>query len=63
MATGGKRLPGFFETEKGVHALLTVTAVLWGGNAVAAKYTVGELPLTTTAFLFIPASSFPPSPI
>lgn len=40
----------FFKTEKGVYVLLTITAILWGGNAVAAKYTVGQLPPSTTAF-------------
>lgn len=37
-------------TEKGVLVLLTLTAVMWGGNAVTAKYVVGELPPVTTAF-------------
>lgn len=37
-------------TEKGVLILLTLTAVMWGGNAVTAKYVVGELPPITTAF-------------
>lgn len=37
-------------TEKGVLILLTLTAVMWGGNAVTAKYVVGELPPVTTAF-------------
>lgn len=32
-----------FQTEKGIYILLTLTAVLWGGNSVTAKYTVGEL--------------------
>lgn len=40
----------FFRSEKGVYVLLTITAILWGGNAVAAKYVVGELPPVTTAF-------------
>jgi len=40
----------FFKTEKGVYVLLTLTAILWGGNAVAAKYTVGQLAPSTTAF-------------
>lgn len=40
----------FLHTEKGVYILLTLTAVLWGGNAVTAKITVGELPPVTTAF-------------
>ncbi len=38
------------QTEKGVLILLTLTAVMWGGNAVTAKYVVGELPPITTAF-------------
>lgn len=37
-------------TEKGVLILLTLTAVIWGGNAVTAKYVTGELPPATTAF-------------
>lgn len=37
-------------TERGVLILLTLTAILWGGNAVTAKYVVGELPPITTAF-------------
>ncbi|MDT8900486.1 DMT family transporter [Anaeroselena agilis] len=37
-------------TERGVLILLTLTAVMWGGNAVTAKYVVGELPPVTTAF-------------
>ena len=37
-------------TEKGVLILLTLTAVMWGGNAVTAKYVTGELPPATTAF-------------
>ncbi len=37
-------------TEKGVVIILTLTAVMWGGNAVTAKYVVGELPPVTTAF-------------
>jgi len=36
--------------ERGVLILLTLTAILWGGNAVTAKYVVGELPPITTAF-------------
>ncbi len=38
------------QTEKGVLILLTLTAVMWGGNAVTAKYVVSELPPITTAF-------------
>ncbi len=41
----------FLYTDKGVYILLTLTAILWGANAVTAKYTVGELAPTTTAFL------------
>jgi drug/metabolite transporter (DMT)-like permease len=37
-------------TEKGVFILLALTAIMWGGNAVTAKYVVGELPPVTTAF-------------
>lgn len=40
----------FFNTDKGVYILLTLTAILWGGNAVAAKYIVGELTPATIAF-------------
>ncbi|SDF14414.1 DMT family transporter [Sporolituus thermophilus] len=47
----------FFNTERGVYILLTLTAILWGGNAVAAKYTVGELSPVTTAFLRFAAVS------
>lgn len=40
----------FFYREKNVYLLLVLTAVLWGGNAVTAKYVVSELPPITTAF-------------
>lgn len=43
-------MPGFLHSERVVYILLTATAILWGGNAVTAKYTVGELSPITTAF-------------
>lgn len=40
----------FFYRDKSVYMLLVLTTVMWGGNAVTAKYVVGELPPITTAF-------------
>lgn len=37
--------------EKKVYLLLTATAVLWGGNAVTAKFTVGELSPSVVVFV------------
>ena len=37
--------------EKKVYLLLTATAVLWGGNAVTAKFTVGELSPAIVVFV------------
>jgi len=42
---------GLFLQDRGVYVLLTLAATLWGGNAVAAKFIVAELPPATTAFV------------
>jgi len=41
----------FFYTDKGVYILLIITNVLWGINAVTAKFVVNEILPVTTAFL------------
>jgi len=38
-------------SDKGIYIILTLTAILWGGNAVTAKHTVGELSPIITVFI------------
>lgn len=41
----------FMRTERGVCFLLILTAIMWGGNVVAAKFVVQEIPPIATAFI------------